>query len=255
MPIRSFSESVRKALRSYVYLYIDPRTGEPFYIGKGEGNRVFAHLRKRPLPSHEPDSKKDRLILAIRRAGDEPIVEILKYGLTPREALLVEATAIELLGLDSLTNALNGHGRAEGSRGNVADIATELMAMPLTIKQTHSVILINIARTFRYGMSPQALYDATRSAWKVAPSRKNPKYALAVFRGIVREVYEIAAWVQGGSTMRSTDFDGHHTEIPNRWEFVGKTATEDIRRRYVGRSTSDYMRDQAQNPVRYVNCE
>ena len=35
---------VAKILKSYVYVYIDPRNGEPFYIGKGKDNRAFTHL-------------------------------------------------------------------------------------------------------------------------------------------------------------------------------------------------------------------
>jgi hypothetical protein len=38
------TEEVSEILKSYVYIYIDPRNGEPFYIGKGQGNRVFTHL-------------------------------------------------------------------------------------------------------------------------------------------------------------------------------------------------------------------
>jgi uncharacterized protein len=31
------------SLKTYVYRLTDPRTGETFYVGKGHGNRVFAH--------------------------------------------------------------------------------------------------------------------------------------------------------------------------------------------------------------------
>ena len=30
----------------YIYAYIDPRTNNPFYIGKGTGNRKFDHLKE-----------------------------------------------------------------------------------------------------------------------------------------------------------------------------------------------------------------
>ena len=44
MPIEQFTSDVEKALGHYVYRLIDPRNGETFYVGKGQGNRVFAHV-------------------------------------------------------------------------------------------------------------------------------------------------------------------------------------------------------------------
>ena len=40
----------------------------------------------------------------------------------------------------------------------------------------------------RYGMSPQELYDATRSCWKVGGKRKRAQYVMAVYQRVVREV-------------------------------------------------------------------
>ncbi|MGA9628002.1 MAG: GIY-YIG nuclease family protein [Bryobacteraceae bacterium] len=40
-----FSEAVAGKLRHYVHRLIDPRNGETFYVGKGIGNRVFAHVK------------------------------------------------------------------------------------------------------------------------------------------------------------------------------------------------------------------
>ena len=40
-----FSDAVSQKLGNYVYRLIDPRNGEAFYVGKGKGNRVFAHVR------------------------------------------------------------------------------------------------------------------------------------------------------------------------------------------------------------------
>jgi hypothetical protein len=35
---------VTSRIGHYVYLYIDPRSGKPFYVGKGKGQGVLAHL-------------------------------------------------------------------------------------------------------------------------------------------------------------------------------------------------------------------
>ena len=47
---------VARHLGYYVYLYIDPRTAKPFYVGKGKGRRLLAHL------SDQAESRKVRMI-------------------------------------------------------------------------------------------------------------------------------------------------------------------------------------------------
>lgn len=42
-----FPPDVARKLKTYVYRLIDPRNGETFYVGKGQGNRVFAHKPSR----------------------------------------------------------------------------------------------------------------------------------------------------------------------------------------------------------------
>jgi hypothetical protein len=198
------------------------------------------------------DSEVAQTIRALRRLGLEPVIEILKYGLTEREALLVEATAIDLLEIETLTNRVRGSGARVGSRGSVDAIAAMLNARPVTI--VDPVILININREYRPSMDLQALYDATRSAWRVGTKRKEPRYALSVFRGVVREVFEIVEWVPGGTTMRVRDTDGRPRPRQGRWEFVGHVAEDRVRRRYLNRSVADYFKPGAQNPIMYVGC-
>jgi hypothetical protein len=59
-------------------------------------------------------------------------------------------------------------------------------------------------------MTESELYDATRASWKVGNRRSEAQYALAVFEGIVREVYEITAWMPSGSTFNSRFPQGDH---------------------------------------------
>lgn len=44
MDINEFPPGVMEHLGWYVYRLIDPRDGSTFYVGKGKGNRVFAHM-------------------------------------------------------------------------------------------------------------------------------------------------------------------------------------------------------------------
>ena len=123
-------------------------------------------------------------------------------------------------------------------------------APPLTV--TDPVILIRINRLYRDGMTEDELYDATRSCWKLGSRRNRAKYALAVFEGVVQEVYEIDGWHEGGTTPCRS---GIHTKprTEGRWEFTGRKTEESVRSRYVGRSVAAYFTRGQQNPVRYVN--
>jgi hypothetical protein len=60
-PSDSFPADVVRKLKTYVYRLIDPRNGETFYVGKGQGNRVFAHIRaEQNLEGDELDNKVKR---------------------------------------------------------------------------------------------------------------------------------------------------------------------------------------------------
>jgi hypothetical protein len=93
-------EQVARELGLYVYLLVDPRSGVPFYVGKGRGLRHAAHGLEAEevagVPSQE-QSRKHSLINDIRGDGLEPETWILRYGLTSGEYTAVEAAAIDLL--------------------------------------------------------------------------------------------------------------------------------------------------------------
>lgn len=110
------------------------------------------------------------------------------------------------------------------------------------------VMLIRIARRYRPGMSDDALYDATRRAWKVGKRRERARFACAVFEGVVREVYEIDRWSKASPRKGETFLER------KRWEFVGRPAQEAIRSKYLGGHVHSYLPHGAQNPIRYVNC-
>jgi hypothetical protein len=86
-----------------VYLYVDPRNRQPFYVGKGQGPRVLAHL------SASGESRKAKVLAELAQSGLSPRLDILAHALPSEEtALRIEAAVIDLLGLDDLTNLVSG---------------------------------------------------------------------------------------------------------------------------------------------------
>lgn len=84
--------------------------------------------------------------------GLQPRMDILRYGLTHEEALHVEAAAIELIGIENLTNRVQGHSFDLKRRSRLKDLVQELDADEVLI--THPSVLINVSQMYRYGMSP-----------------------------------------------------------------------------------------------------
>jgi len=45
--MNTFPPGVKEKLLHYVYVYVDPSNDEIFYVGKGKGDRCFAHLSEK----------------------------------------------------------------------------------------------------------------------------------------------------------------------------------------------------------------
>lgn len=247
----SFDSSEIEKLAFYVYVYTDPRSDQVFYVGKGQGNRAFAHL------SATGEHEKVHRIKEIQSAGYEPRIEILAFGLDENTAYKVEAAAIDLIGFENLTNKVVGHGARQFGRMSVDAVHARLSAQPLeriehrcmAITVTNSLALARERLGSRFEDSSDdaiaALYDATRGTWRVDLNRaRSCEFALAVNGGVVREVYRIAQWLPGGSTHY---VDSALNPLEDRYEFVGTIADDEVRSMYrfkqIGPST--------QNPIRY----
>jgi hypothetical protein len=186
----------------------------------------------------------------IRNDGLEPRIEILVHSLeTDEAAIKIEASIIDLFGIANLTNIQRGYESREYGRMSVQQIIATYDVAKAEIAEP--VLLININRTFRYGLAPIELYDATRSAWVEGDRKAQAKFAFAVYQGIIQETYEIKGWYPNNSTMNTRKSE--ETDIrEERWEFVGRLADASVRNKYLYKDVSDYVG--TQNPIRYVNC-
>jgi hypothetical protein len=118
---------------------------------------------------------------------------------------------------------------------------------------TEPAVLIRIQRSYDPKMSHKALYEVTRGVWKVGERREQVEIALAVFDGIVREIFVIDQWRPAGSTTYETR-PREDVEIEGRWEFTGSVAPENIRSKYLGSSVAHYFSRGNSNPILYVNA-
>lgn len=246
--ITKFPSEIHKDLKYYVYIYIDPRNNQVFYVGKGQGDRAFAHLYE------ESEKEKVKRIAEIKADGLQPKIEIVIHGIEKSEdAQRIEASIIDCFGLDNLTNIQHGYHSKEFGRMTIEQIIATYKSEPVSV--THNVIAFKINQTFRYGMSPIELYDITRHSWVLSERRNKAKFAFAIYQGVVQEVYSIETWLPQNSTLNTKYLDSKETHEKNldRWEFVGNIAPQEIRDLYLYHDVSEYL-GSAQNPVAYINC-
>jgi hypothetical protein len=240
--IKEFSPSITEKLGHYVYILINPETGSVFYVGKGTGNRIFAHLNH-AISSPLENDKLDK-IRAIQEKGLQVKHIIHRHGLTEKEAFEVEASLIDFIGIDDLTNIVKGHYSDNRGRMNISDITARYDAP--TIKIVEPAILIRVNRLFTHDISNERLYEITRGNWVTGKNRNKAKYAFSVYHGIVRQVYEIQGWFPVAARTPEQ-------KTQARWRFNGIVAQN--LQHYVGGSVEEYVNYGAQNPIKYINCK
>lgn len=116
--IYNTTPSIIEDRRFYVYVYFDPVTREPFYVGKGTGKRAWDHL-KETYYKNGSKTRRHTKIKKIHRLGRNPIIHIVYDNLMEQEAFQKEMSLIAHYGrLDNgtgcLTNLSDG---GEGDRG------------------------------------------------------------------------------------------------------------------------------------------
>lgn len=218
-----FNKQITQALGYYVYALIDPFNKKIFYVGKASGNnRAFDHFK-----ASKNESDKTNRIKEIRLKGQEPIVEILRYGMkTEKSVLEVEAAIIDVLGVENITNKIRGHGIEKG-RLSLEEIRRLYGKKPIKINSINEkCIMFFINRTYSTELSEIQIYDATRQYWynvaktkrmKMSDGNLSHKIALSIYDSVVIRVYSIIEWYDAGTTLSTRE---EYFE-KKRFEFVG----------------------------------
>lgn len=247
-----FDTKAQERLGYYVYALFGPnQPALPFYIGKGRGNRVFAHALGESFEAEdgEPLSAKLEAIRNIRQCGASVIHKIVRFGLSEEEALKIEAALIDMvnhIAPDTLTNEISGQGVAEGFY-DTNDLVLALCAKELSTELP--VLIIKIERHWsrlmkEYGSAAaiplDQIYEATKGDWRLCIDRaKQAACVLSVARGLVRAVIVPDGWVDAGYENRKV-----------------MTGSGDASRYadFVGTSVAYVFGRGNQNPIRYLRC-
>lgn len=237
----SFPSEVARKLETYVYRLIDPRNGETFYVGKGQGNRVFAHIRGEPnLQGDDIDNKMKR-IREIRIAGLDVWHVIHRHGMDDRTAFEVESALIDAY--PGLANQIAGARSTEYGAAHAQEIMKRYCAEPAEFR--HRALLISVNRS----AVENSLYEATRCAWKLNIERaRQAEVVLATVQGEIVGAFIPQQWLEAVAEnfpMRGT--------APGRFGFVGVEAPDAVKALYVGKRVPDeYRKPGAANPIKYT---
>lgn len=210
---------VASVLRYYVYALRDPRDGKVFYVGKGVGDRINAHVRE---ASKDPASERAKLhtITAIEKSGLVVEMLFLRTGIEDeRAAFAVEQAVIDAFYADRhpLTNLVRGHDSGALGLATLSVVAARHRAEPCP-SIPFPVIMVKIQNGWRPDMSEVELYEKTRGHWKIAPwVREQARFCLGVAYGVVQGAYRIDSWSPSAEPW---------DEGKNRWGFTGESAPE-----------------------------
>jgi hypothetical protein len=243
MSQKEFPSEVITKLGNYVYRLIDPRNGETFYVGRGQGNRVFQHVAgiTEGMSKEGLSDKSDR-IREIKNAGLEVIHVIHRHGIPDELVNHVEAALIDAY--PGLTNEQGGEG--SGSYGPMhADEIIRLYALPVMEENPEEkLVLINV-NYISDRSSKEAIYKQVRGNWRIAVHRaRQADYVIAVLRGVAIGIFKANLWRD------SLEHEG-------RYCLDGEAAEEKVWQKFVGthgkRIANEAMKH-IQNPIRYWKC-
>jgi hypothetical protein len=242
MTVDSFPPGVARRLKTYVYRLIDPRNGETFYVGKGRGNRVFAHVHDEQSLEGDPLDNKLKRIREIRSAGFEVSHVIHRHGMDDKTAFEVEAALIDAYA--GLTNIAGGAGTSDYGSMHAQEIVRRYSAEPALFR--HKALLISVNRS----SAERSLYDATRYAWKLSPAKaKQAEVILATVQGLIVGAFVAVEWLE--ATVQN--FPTLEDDSPGRYGFVGRGAPDALKQMYVGKRVPDeYRKHGAANPIKYT---
>ena len=248
-----FDEKTIAELKYYVYLLINPETKTPFYVGKGEGNRIFDHLNEAKQGKKGTD-KLDQIQAILKKKKTVEHV-IVRHGLKDKTAYQIEASLIDTFRFiptfnDFVSgNIQGGINSIENGLMSSEEVKRKYNAQPLDFIPTDTII-ININSSYKRASGKDKLYKATKERWRIKKARLTGiKYVLSEYKGLIVEVFEVEKWYpikrqynpgtkKAGQYYTGYGFDGH-------------IAHNSVRDLFINKSVAHKKKQGASNPIKY----
>lgn len=277
--------------RFYVYMLQDDN-GKPFYIGKGQGGRVFCHendadkllevIRSENGDRNVDYSKLSEKIKTIIKSSGKVEKVIIKWGLTESEAFMCESALMNMydhIFPETLTNISNGHASNAEKHShaldgyktkarNVQDFLDNVAIREVDFKEycgNIPVVFITINKSYPLMYKEKCadlqreefIYDSARGFWDINIRRtRYAKYVLALYRQIVVGVYP----VNEDSWRVTTDFDEKEFPIyPKKYRendklLIQKNRTYDEYKRLGGQNDEKWF-DTRRKRIGFEKCK
>lgn len=262
MVYNQFDSIAAEKIRFYVYVLRDPRDKEVFYVGKGQGNRWFEHIRE-ARSQGDSASKKLKRIREIEDAGFEVEAFVVRSGIVSEslayeiEAAVVHAyTLLKLSGRElpvDLANIAEVHHPERGLAS--VTVMQSILNAPPAPPITEKVGLFKIGVLWHPTMSAEDVRLATMGWWpesKVKNAKKKAEYAFGVSRGVIRGVYRINESMWRPRIVGDRDWEDD-LNGSSRWGFPGCVDAPEMAR-FLNTSVRHLFKRGDQNSVKFLNC-
>jgi hypothetical protein len=239
-----FDIKTTEHLKYYVYLLIDPINDEPFYVGKGIGNRVFDHV-KCALEENISNNKYEE-IRRILAEGNQVKHLIVRHGLTEKNAFEIESALIDTFKfIPKFKSYVRGN-----IQGGINSIEKGLMTSNEIIRLYNAetlteigenCVIININQTYKRGSGENAIYDATKEIWDIKERRRNIiEFVLSEHKGLIVEVFKVNNWYskERGYNLGAKKYGQTYLG----YGFEGEIAGENERNKYINKTISPFKK-------------
>ncbi len=248
-----FDEKTLSELKYYVYMLVDPTTQNPFYVGKGKGNRVFSHIEE--VKQGKSGTDKLEAIQAILKENKEVAHVIVRHGLNERTAFQIEATLIDVFKfIPNFSAFVKGN-----VQGGVNSIEKGLMSVDEVKRKYNATLLnsipsnfviININGSYKKASGEDRVYKATKQTWRMAnPLNGALTYVLSEYKGLIVEVFHVHRWYAINRTYNPGSNKAGKTYVG--YGFDGVVADAALRDLYINKSIAHKKKRGASNPITY----